>query len=261
MELIKAILSLIRIRHTGQVIGIISVLSIKSQGITIQSIFAISCYLCLCIALFSFDDAHDYKSDLLAHPERVIPKGVFTTNQIYLVGTTTLFIGMLLASSLMFYQFMIYVSTAILGFIVIFVKMNSILRAIINALMIFLLFPFGISINLKSLFFGLIIAIPHIAGSITKDFLHSKGDEKIGLRPPTNFYRYVASALFFISSGTILLPILFNLVVWYYIPLIFPTFVSSLILGRKVLNRENKMVYLYGAIGMISTLVTFALNI
>jgi len=261
MDRIKAFLALIRVRHTGQVVGIVTVLSFKSRGFSIQSMLAIASFLFLSIALFSFDDARDSVSDRIIHPKRPIPKGVFTVNQVYLIGIVFFCLGMLSSYSLTFYQFVLFLVVAVLGFSVIFLKLNSILRAIFTASMIFILFPFSMSINSKSLLFGLIVALPHIAGSITKDFIHLKGDERIGLQPPARWTRYVASFLFFMCGGVILLPIILNLVSWLYVILILPTFASCLILGYKVLNRQYQKVYIYGGIGMLSALVAFSLNI
>ena len=88
-----------------------------------------------------------------------------------------------------------------------------------------------------------------------------KGDEQIGLQTPSDLARYLSSFSFFLSSGIILLPILLDLLSWIYIPLIAPTLVSCLILGSKVLSRQYQKVYMFGGIGMVSTLVAFALTI
>ena len=261
MAHLKSFLALVRVRHTAQVVGIVSVLSLKSNGFSVQSFFTIASFLFLSVALFSCDDAHDYVSDSLIHPERPIPKGVFTPNQVYLIGAISFSLGILFAANLMFYQFILFLSVAVLGFSVIFLKLGSILRAIFISSMIFILFPMGMIISLKSILFGLIVALPHFAGSVTKDFIHLKGDEKIGLQPPLDWSRYLAGFAFFMSGGIILLPVILNLVTWLYMPLVFPTFVSCLILGGKVLSRQYQKVYIYGGIGMISALVAFATNI
>lgn len=261
MKKMKAFATLMRVRYTGQVVGIVLTLSIKSFGISSQSMFAIASFLCLCIALFSFDDAHDHMSDLIIHPGRPIPRGEFTVNQVYLIGVISFCLGVMSTFGLMLFQIILYLVAAILGFSVIFLKLPSILRAAFIASMIFILIPFSISISLKSLLFGLIVALPHLAGSIAKDFIHSKGDERIGLQPPADWERYVASFIFFMGGMIILLPILLNLVAWFYIPLILPTFTSCLILGIKVLSKHYQKVYIYGGIGMISALVAFAINI
>ena len=261
MDRLKALTSLIRIRHTGQVVGIVTVLSIKRHGFSVQSILAIASFLFLSIALFSFDDAHDSVGDRLIHPNRLIPKGVFTVNQVYLMGAVFFCLGIASSYNLLFYQFALFLVVAVLGFAVIFLKLNSIVRAILTASMIFLLFPFSTSITSKSLLFGLIVALPHVAGSITKDFIHLKGDERVGLQPPAYWTRYVASGLFFICGGVILLPIALSLVSWLYVPLIVPTFVSCLMLGYKVLNQQYPKVYIYGGIAMFSALVAFSINI
>jgi 4-hydroxybenzoate polyprenyltransferase len=236
-------------------------LSIKRHGFSVQSMLAIASFLFLSIALFSFDDAHDSVGDKLIHPNRPIPTGVFTVNQVYLIGTLCFCFGIASAYNLLFLQFLLFLVVAVLGFAVVFLKLNSIVRAILTASMIFLLFPFSTSISSKSLLFGLIVALPHIAGSITKDFIHLKGDERIGLQPPVYWTRYVASGLFFICGGVILLPIALNLVSWLYVPLIVPTFVSCLMLGYKVLNQQYPKVYIYGGIAMLSTLIAFSINI
>lgn len=261
MNRLKALLSLIRVRHTGQVVGIVTVLSVKRHGFSVQSMLAIASFLFLFIALYSFDDAQDSVGDKLIHPNRPIPTGVLTVNQVYLFGTLFFCLGIASAYSLLFMQFVFFLVVAVLGFAVIFLKLNSIVRAIFTAAMIFLLFPFSMSVSSKSLLFGLIVALPHVAGSITKDFIHLKGDERVGLQPPAYWTRYVAGGLFFICGGIILLPIILNVVSWVYIPLISPTFVSCLILGYKVLNQQYPKVYIYGGIAMLSTLLAFSINI
>jgi len=261
VEHLKALPALVRVRHTGQVVGIVSVLSIKSSGISVQSFFAIASSLFLCIALFSLDDAHDHISDSIAHPERPIPRGVFTPRQVYLIGAISLCLGVLSASGLTSYQLILFLAAVALGLSVIFLKLKSILRAVLTASMIFVLFPFSTLIGLKSMLFGLIVALPHIAGQIAKDFIHSEGDERIGLKPPPDRVRYVSSFIFFMSGGIILLPIILNLVAWLYIPLILPTLASCLILGSRVLSRQYQKVYIYGGIGMVSALLAFATSI
>lgn len=258
---LRTFLALIRVRHTGQVVGIVSVLSIKSYGLSLQSLLAIASYLLLSIALFAFDDAHDYVSDSIAHPERPIPRGIFTPKQVYLIGTTFLILGIMFATNLMFYQFILFLTIAVLGLVVIFIKLKSVSRAVLTASIIFILFPASTYMGLKSVLFGLIVALPHIAGSIAKDFIHLKGDEKIGLESPPKWAQHLSSLIFFVSGGIVLLPVVLGLVTWLYIPLILPTFASCLILGSKVLSREYKKVYIYGGIGMISALVAFATNI
>jgi 4-hydroxybenzoate polyprenyltransferase len=261
MNRLKALLSLIRLRHTGQVVGIVTVLSVKRHGFTVESLLAIASFLFLFIALYSFDDAHDSVGDKLIHPNRPIPTGVLTVNQAYLFGTLFFFLGVTSAYNLLLIQFVLFLVVAVLGFAVIFLKLTSMVRAIFTAVMIFLLFPFSMSVSSKSLLFGLIVALPHVAGSITKDFIHLEGDERVGLQPPAYWTRYVASGLFFICGGIILLPIILNVVSWHYIPLIVPTLVSCLILGYKVFNQQYPKVYIYGGIGMLSALVAFSINI
>jgi len=261
MDRLKALLSLMRVRHTGQVVGIVAVLSVKRHGFSVQALLAIASFLCLSIALFAFDDAHDSEGDRLIHPHRPIPAGVLTVKQVYLVGALFFCLGLASAYTLRFQQFILFLVVAVLGFAVIFVKLTSMVRALFTATMIFLLFPFSTPMSAKSLLFGLIVALPHVAGSITKDFIHRKGDERAGLQPPAHWTRYLASGLFFICGGVILLPIALNLVSWPYIPVISPTFVSCLILGYKVFNQQYPKVYIYGGIAMLSTLVAFSLNL
>jgi 4-hydroxybenzoate polyprenyltransferase len=261
VEKLKAVTTLMRVRHTGQVVGIVLVLSVKSYGISAQSIYAIISFLFLCIALFSFDDAHDYISDSIIHPSRPIPKGIFSVNEVYLIGIISFCLGILVAFGLMLYQFSVFLLVAVLGFSVIFLKLSPILKATFTASMIFLLFPFSTPMNLKSILFGLIVALPHFASSISKDFIHSKGDIRIGLQPPVEWTRYLASFTFFADGIIILIPIFLKLVSWSYIPLSLPTIVSCLILGKKMLTREYQKVYIYGSIAMISSLLSIAINI
>ena len=204
---------------------------------------------------------HYARAHSLIHPKRPIPKGMFTVNQVYFMGTAFFCLGIISSYRLLLHQFALFLVVAVLGLSVIFLKLNSIVRAILTASMVFLLFPFSIFITPKSLLFGLIVAVPHVAGSITKDFIHRKGDERIGLQPPARWSRFVASSLFFVCEGIILLPIILNLVSWLYIPLIVPTFTSCLMLGYKVLKKQYPKVYIYGCIAMFSALVAFSINI
>lgn len=261
MDRFKAVLTLMRVRHTGQIVGIVAVLSIKQHGLSIQALLAIAAFLCLSIALFAFDDAHDSAGDRLIHPHRPIPAGVFTVTQVYLIGTLFFCLGLASASNLLFQQLVLFLVIAGLGFAVIFVKLTSLVRALFTASMMFLLFPFSMPINTKSLLFGLIVALPHVAGSIAKDFIHRTGDERVGLSPPAQWTRYLASSLFFVCGGVILLPIVLASVSWLYIPLIAPAFVSCLILGYNVLRLQYPKVYIYGGIAMLSTLVAFSITI
>lgn len=260
MKSINAIPTLLRLRHTGQIVGIVSILSVKNSGITYQSLFSILSFLCLSVTLFSFDDAKDHLSDMIVHKDRVIPQGKLTSKQAYIIGVITLGLGLIFASILTFNQFVLYIFEIILGCFTIFVNMRSEMRAILVGTSIFLIFPFSASINLKSTIFGLIVALPHIAGSISKDFIHSSGDRKIGIIPPKDRLKNLISIFFIISGVIILLPALLNLVVWYYLPLILPTFISCIILSYKVYRRKYREVYLYGGIGMISTLIAILIS-
>lgn len=261
MEQIKAFTTLMRVRYTAQVVGIVLVLSLKSSGFSPQSMFAIASFLCLSIALFCIDDAYDHEGDLIIHPRRPIPRGKFTVNQVYLIGALLFCLGTLSVFGLMLHQIMIYFIVAILGFSVVTVKLSSLLKATLTASMMFLLFPFSAPLHLKTYLFGLMVALPHFSGSISKDFIHWKGDEKIGLEHPQEWLRYVASFIFFMDSMIILIPIILNIVHWSYIPLSLPTIISCLVLGKKILNREYQKVYIYGGIGMISSLLFISINI
>lgn len=261
MEQIKAFITLMRVRYTAQVVCIVLVLSLKSGGISPQSIFAITSFLFLSIALFCIDDAYDHLGDLIIHPRRPIPRGVITVNQAYFIGTILFCFGTLSVFSLMPYQIILYFIVAVLGFSVVILKLSSIWKATLTASMIFLLFPFSTSIHLKTFLFGLMVSLPHFAGSISKDFIHWEGDEKIGLEHPKDWLRYLASFTFFINSLIILTPIILNIVHWSYIPLSLPTIVSCLVLGKRILNKEYQKVYIWGGIGMISSLLFISINI
>ena len=260
MEAFKGLLALVRVRHMGQVVGIVSLLNLKSNGCSIPSLLTIASYMFLSIALFSFDDAYDFASDSIAHPGRPIPKGIFTSRQVYLIGAVSLSLGIALMSSLTLYQLVLFLVITMLGLVVIFTKLKSVLRATLTASMIFMLFPANTA-DLKNMLFGLIVVLPHIAGSIAKDYMHSRGDERIGLESPPEWARYLSSLLFFVAGGITMLPVILNHVTWLYVLLILPTFVSCLTLGSKVLFGKYEKVYIYGGIGMISSLVAFATNI
>ena len=261
MKHLKAFLGLLRVRYTGQVLGIVSLLSIKSSGFSVQSVLAIASLLFLCISLFSFDDAHDYSSDLLIHSKRPIPRGVFTVNQVRLVGAVFFCLGTFFSAFLAPRQLAFYLLIAGLGLSVVFLKLKSIIRACFIAFMIFMLFPFSMSISVKSTLFGFIVALPHISGSIVKDFIHSIGDENIGLQPPPYWARSMAGFLFFTSGAICFLPIFLSLVAWLYTIFILPTFASCIILGVKVMKGRYQRVYIFGGVGMVSALAAFATSI
>lgn len=261
MDRLKALLSLLRIRHTGQVVGIVAVLSVKQHGMSVQSLLAITSFLCLSMTLFAFDDAHDSAGDRLIHPQRAIPLGVLTVKQVYVIGVLFFFLGLASAFNLLFQQLFIFLTIAGLGFAVIFVKLTSLVRALFTATMMFLLFPFSMPVSEKSLLFGLIIALPHVAGSIVKDFLHRTGDERVGLSPPAQWTRYMASGLFVLCGGVMFLPIAVTSIPWFYFPLISPAVASCMILGYQVFYQQYPKVYIYGGIAMLSTLIAFSLTI
>ncbi|MFX0095105.1 MAG: hypothetical protein ACFFBD_25445 [Candidatus Hodarchaeota archaeon] len=196
LELLKAFLSIIRMRHTGQVVGIVTILSIKSHGFSIPSLLAILSFLFLSIALFSFDDAHDSASDRIVHPKRPIPRGTFTVTQVYVLGSIFFGSGLLIAYGLQLFQFILFLVVAVLGLLVIFVNLSSLVKATLTAIIIFILFPFSAHLDVTSFLFGLIVALPHIAGSMIKDFIHSPGDKIVNLSPPAEWLRYVAVQYF-----------------------------------------------------------------
>jgi 4-hydroxybenzoate polyprenyltransferase len=257
----KGLFTLLRLRYTGQVVGIVMILSLKSIGFTIQTLFAVTAAILLCIAIFFFDDAHDEASDRIVHKRRPIPQGTFTTRQVYVMGTLALGMGVSCALFLQPHQTLLYVIVASLGLIVIFVKLDSIVKAILSSTMIFLLFPYSTTISNKILLFGLSVTLPHIAGSITKDFLHIHGDQQIGLHAPIAWAVYAASILFGLSAGVILLPAVFTLVSEWYILLVLPTVVSSLLLAYNIVKQHYQKVYIYGGIAMVSTLLAIAIFI
>jgi 4-hydroxybenzoate polyprenyltransferase len=258
---IKGFLTLLRLRYTGQVVGIVVILSLKNIGFTLHTLYAVTAAVFLCSSIFFFDDAHDAASDRIVHTARPIPQGTVTVRYVYLMGAIALGLGIACASFLQIYQTLLFIIVASLGLIVIFLKLNSIIRAILSASMIFLLFPYSTTISSKTLLFGLSVALPHIAGSITKDFLHIQGDRQIGLQSPVAWAPYVAIILFALTAGVILLPALFKLVSEIYILLVLPTVVCSLLLAYKVAKKHYQKVYIYGGIAMVSTLLAIAVSI
>ena len=168
--------------------------------------------------------------------------------------------GILFASQLLYYQFAIFLTSTAIATAIIFFNIKSILRASLIASLIWALFPFGAFPDLKTVLFGLIVALPHVGGSIAKDFIHSRGDKIQGLKPPPNWAKYLASATFFLSSAIAWLPVILDFVNWFYIPPILLTDVSCIVLGVKVLKGRYEKVYIYGAVGMCSALAAFLLG-
>lgn len=259
-ERLKAFIKLARVRHTAQVVGIVTIFSIRSHGFSTLSTLVILSYLFLFLSFFLLDDAYDYKSDQIVHPERAIPKGLFTSRQVYLIGSIALLLSLLLASRLIFYQFALFLVATALGIALIFFNFNSVIRAILTAFQIWILFPISAFPDLKILIFGLIVGLPHIGGSISKDFIHISGDERIGLSAPPIWSKYFAALTFFLSAAVLWLPVLLDLITWFYIPPIFITFLCCILLGVMALKGHYTKVYFYGGIGMVSSLLAFLLE-
>jgi len=212
------------------------------------------------MSIFLIDDAHDYGSDKVVHRQRPIPQGLITIRQAYTAGAILLFMGLLSASPLLWYQFAIFLASATVAIAIIFLNFKSILRASLTAFLIWAVFPFGAFPDLKTVLFGLIVALPHVGGSIAKDFIHSRGDMIQGLEPPPDWSRYLASAAFFLSGAIVWIPKMLNFVTWFYIPPILLTFISCMMLGVRILKGHYEKVYIYGGIGMCSAMVAFLLG-
>ena len=260
LKRLTAFAKLIRLRYTAQIVAIVAIFSITNHGVTIQSLSTIISSLLLSISIFCFDEAHDLKTDQIVHPERPIPRGLITVRQAYISGIVLLLIGILFSSTLFFYQFAIFLVSSVTAIGIIFSKIKSIIRAFLNAFLIWTLFPFSAFLDLKTVLFGLIVSLPHFAGSIAKDFIHSPGDEIQNLEPPPSWSKYLVSFTFFLASAIVFLPMFLNLVTWYYLPPIIFTNLSCLMLGIYVLKERYEKVYLYGGIGMVSALVAFLLG-
>jgi 4-hydroxybenzoate polyprenyltransferase len=242
-------------------VGIVTVLSLKNVGFTLQAVLAITAALLLSTATFMFDDAHDESSDRVVHTQRPIPQGIFSGRQVYLMGILALCVGIGCALLLQRHQTVVFLAAAILGLGVIFLQLASGLRAILSAASIFLLFPFSTALTVKTLVFGLAVALPHVAGSITKDFLHVSGDQHMGLQSPIHWASPLASTLFALSAGVLLMPAVLQLVPEVYVLIILPAIGSSLSLSYKVIRKQYQKVYIYGGIAMVSTLLAVALYI
>ena len=257
LKQLTTLAKLIRLRYTGQIVAIVAIFSITNHGVSIQSLSAIISSLLLSISIYCFDEAHDLKTDQIVHTNRPIPTGLITVRQAYLSGILFLIVGIFLSSTLFFYQFAIFVISSIIALAIIFSNIKSITRAFLNAFLIWTLFPFSAYLDLKAVLFGLIVAFPHFGGSIAKDFIHYPGDKIQNLEPPPVWSKYLVSASFFLASAIIFLPILLNLVSWYYLPPIVFTTISCLMLGFYVLKDRYDKVYFYGGVGMVSALIAF----
>lgn len=259
-KILEAFVKLLRLRHTAQVVGIVTILSIASHGFSTHSLYAIISSLFLCIAIFFLDDAHDYKSDQIVHPQRPIPKGLITSRQAYVTGILSLLAGTFFASMLFSYQLILFTASTIVAVLVIFLNLQSVLRAFFNAFLIWTLFPFAAFPDLKIVLFGLIMALPHIGGSITKDFLHSHGDAIQKLKPPPKWSKYLAASTFFTMGFIVWIPLILHFITWFYILPMILTQVSCILLGARILKGHYERVYVYGAVGMCSTLIAFLLG-
>ena len=257
---LKALARLIRLRYTGQIVAIVAIFSITNHGVSIQSLSAIISSLLLSISIYCFDQAHDLKTDQIVHANRPIPKGLITVRQAYLSGVIFLIVGIFLSSTLFLYQFAIFIISSIIAIAIIFSNIKSIVRAFLNAFLIWTLFPFSASLDLKAVLFGLIVAFPHFGGSIAKDFIHYPGDKIQNLEPPPIWSKYLVSVSFLLASAIVFLPILMNLVSVFYLPPIIFTCTSCLILGFYVLKERYDKVYFFGGVGMFSALIAFLLG-
>lgn len=260
LERFKAFVRLMRPRHTGQIVGIVTLFTIASHGASAQSLWAIISSLFLSVGIYLLDDAHDCESDRIIHPQRPLPEGYITVHQAYAAGAILVFASISLASMLLFYQFAIFLALAAISVSIVLFNIKSALRALLTALIIGGWLPFSAFPDLKIVLFGLTVALPHFGGSIAKDFLHSRGDKIQGLTPPQDWVRYLASAAFFIAGAILWLPPILDLVTWLYIPPIVFTAASCVILGVDVLKGRYEKVYVYGAIGMCSSLAAFLLE-
>lgn len=257
MNKLKASLSLLRTRHTFQIVGIVTVFSFVSHGLSALSFYAVVSALCLGTALFFFDDAKDYESDRIVHPQRPIPQGVLTVRQVYLAGVIMLSIGVLFALMLHTYQLIIFLAATTIAISLVFLNVQSMLRAVLTAFLIGALFPFSAFPDVKTLLFGLIVALPHVGGSIIKDFIHYPGDKMQGSGPLPSWARYVASLALFLAGAIVWLPALLRFVSWFYIPPILFTFASCVLLGKSALKGDYQRVYALGRVGMLSALIAF----
>ena len=256
----KAFVRLMRPRYTAQIVGIVAIVSIASHGFSIASLNAIISFLFLSTSIFFLDDAHDQKSDQIVHPQRPIPRGLVTVRQAYAASAILMASGILLASTLFLYQFAIFLTSAIVAVVISVLSIKSLLRASLTAFLIWALFPFGAFPDLRTMLFGLIVALPHVGGSITKDFIHSRGDVIQGLDPPPDWSKYIASTVFFLSGVIVWIPWILNLVSWLYIPPIVLTDICCILLGIKTLKGNFGKVYIFGGIGMCSALAAFLLG-
>lgn len=251
---------LVRPRHTAQVVGIVAVLSGASHGISSHTVVSAVSVLLASIAIFFLDDARDFESDLIIHPHRPIPEGLITVRQAYTIGVLLMIGGVLLATVLFPYQFLIFLALMMAAIAVVFLRFPSALRALLTASIIWALFPFSAFPDLKTMLFGLIVAFPHVGGSISKDFLHSAGDEIQGLKPPPKWMNHVAAFAFFAGGLVIWLPVPLGFVTWFYFPPILLTKIICIILGMDALRRNYQRVYTYGRIGMLSALTAFLIG-
>jgi 4-hydroxybenzoate polyprenyltransferase len=62
-------------------------------------------------------------SDAFVHPERPIPNGIYTPRQVYAMGIVALVVGGVFAANLLPHQFLLYLTAALFGSAVIFLKL------------------------------------------------------------------------------------------------------------------------------------------
>jgi len=254
---LKAFVKLVRPRYTAQVTGIVAVLSVANHGFCAQSALAVIATLLVSIGVFFLDDAHDVESDKIVHPHRPIPKGLIGIWQAHLIGSILVATGILFASLLSLTQLVFFMVMTAIAISVVFVSLNSVVRAFLTGFIIWALFPFSASLEVRMLLFGLIVMFPHIGGSIAKDFLHSQGDKEQGQKPPPEWSKNVAGTAFLIGAAVAWLPIILGSVNWLYLPPILVTKAICISLGISALKGDFQKTYTYGRIGMFFALIAF----
>lgn len=257
---LKAYFSLVKPRHLMYVGSVTAIASFASHGFTVESMFTIIAITLLAAGLFAIDDSTDIEADRIIHPQRPLPSGLISQRSAFVFGLASVIVGAYTSLNLKTYQICLFFAIMTFGFVIIFIKLGTLIKALIVSCMIGFLFPFGAFLDLQSMLFGLMIGLPHIGASIAKDYLHVRGDSLRGLPSPPIWAKYLAAYLFLMSSIVVWVPKILRLVGWLYAPPILVTCLCCFILCLRILKGDYQKVYLLGGIAMTFTLMAFVVS-
>lgn len=230
--------------------------------------FSISAYSMI------INDVYDIEIDKINQPERPLPKGIISINSALLLSIILLLIGIVGSFLISYYSVLVAVTFSLLSwFYNIWGKRQGIIGNSIVAFSMSIPFIFGgiITGNISLLVWSISL-IAFLAGmgrEIVKTIADIDGDKIKGIRSVSITYgskraMQIASIFIFISILISFIPVYFNLIQIFYIPLII---ITDLLLIYSVYNISRdyskhqslkvKKLILYA---MLLGLITFLVN-